>query len=503
MVTLAFGLALIGWILSSMTQLHDRLATVSPAVATGVLVVLIVVLIGVLSFGLRLLWVSARPSAGNAADVRISSDPTLAAAQSIQAAQSQVQLITEEIAQRSLQTELNAVADDFAARRFSIVVFGTGSAGKTSVINALLGTDSGETDPTVGTTQHGQEHTYVLDGSASCPLAEGTMRLIDTPGLSEIGHDGLMREERARELASGADLILFVVDQDIRDIEFAPLQSLARLGKRSLLVFNKRDLYSAEEVHAIVATLGDRLGDVIGKGELVICAADPAAVTVRHADGTTCRDKPPADVGELADRIAKILRQEGLNLLAQNVLLKTHGISELARDSVERVRRQTAQVVVRRFQWTTAGVMFVNPVPGLGALAAAAINYQMITEIAKAFEVSLSVDHAKKLATELGQVLLKMGVVALSTNILGKALKASVAGYVAGGAIEAVAGAYLTRLSGLAFIDYFAHDQSWGDGGIQQAVERKFDLERKSEFVRGFVTEAARRLLDVRDDAGP
>ena len=226
------------------------------------------------------------------------------------------------------------------------------------------------------------------------------------------------------------------------------------------------------------------------------------AVTVRRANGTTCQDKPPADVGELTDHIAKTLQQDGLNLLAHNVLLQTHGISELAKDSLSRVRRQTAHGVVRRFQWTTAGVMFVNPVPGLGALAAAAINYQMITEIAKAFEVSVGMDHAKRLATELGHVLLKMGVVGITTNILGKALKASVAGYVAGGAIEAVAGAYLTRLSGLAFIDYFAHDQSWGDGGIQQAVERKFDLERKGEFVRGFVTEAARRLLDVRDNTG-
>jgi ribosome biogenesis GTPase A len=39
-------------------------------------------------------------------------------------------------------------------------VFGTGSSGKTSVINALLGREAGNTAATIGTTTTEQEYPY-------------------------------------------------------------------------------------------------------------------------------------------------------------------------------------------------------------------------------------------------------------------------------------------------------------------------------------------------------
>jgi uncharacterized protein (DUF697 family) len=206
-------------------------------------------------------------------------------------------------------------------------------------------------------------------------------------------------------------------------------------------------------------------------------------------------EMPSADVGDLADRIAAVLRSEGRTLLAANVLLRAKRISDKARDTIHAARMQRSRAIVSRFTWTTAGVMFVNPVPGLGALATAAINYQMVGEVAKVFGAAIGADAAKLMARELAQVMIKMGVVGLATEILGKALKASVVGYVAGGAIEAVVGGYLTRLAGDVFIDYFAHDQNWGEGGMQGAIERRFNLQKRGEFVAEFLREAADRVF--------
>ena len=93
---------------------------------------------------------------------------------------------------------------DRQARRFHVVVFGTGSAGKTSLINALLGRTVGRTEPTIGTTKGGEAFTYELED------VDGTVLLTDTPGLSEIGEAGGAREAEARDLAARADLLLFV-----------------------------------------------------------------------------------------------------------------------------------------------------------------------------------------------------------------------------------------------------------------------------------------------------
>jgi uncharacterized protein len=488
------GLALLGWVLASLTDLHRRLATVSVTLANVVLVVLILVLTAILLVGLRFLWVALRARRHVAPAPTVAKDPLAAAGQSVQAAQRQLDLVTDEIARRALAAELGALSDDLTTERYTIVVFGTGSAGKTSVINALLGARVGETDPRVGTTQAGVEHTYTLNG-----FEEGRLRLVDTPGLSEMGTGGVMREERARELATQADLLLFVVDQDLRDIEFKPLAALARLGKRSILVFNKQDLYPAADLAAVAERLRGRVAESIDPADIVICAADPAPVRVRDAAGGEAIEKPAPNTDELAERIAAVLRDEGKVLLAHKVLLQAKRVSEKARDLIHEARIKQAQGVVTRFQWTTAAVMFVNPVPGLGALATAAINYQMVMEIAKAFGAPITFDAAQQMARELGQVMLKMGVVGVATDLLGKALKASVVGYVAGGALEGVAGAYLTKLSGETFTDYFAHDQDWGEGGMQGAIEKRFKLEGQREFIVAFIKQAAERVFARRE----
>lgn len=515
MIALLVALSLLGWVLSSISSIHDRLATVSPNLAAFAVGLLLLSLIVIIGYGLHFMWKAGRVGAGTSKP-RSPTDPTEAAAGSIEAARKQIEKVSDEIARKALSREIDELSGDLAQRRYTIVVFGTGSAGKTAMINALIGGNVGKTDVLVGTTREGAEHAYTIEG-----FSEGNLRLIDTPGLSEIGEGGLMREERARELASQADLLLFVVDQDLRDIEFKPLASLARLGKQSIIAFNKRDLYSAGEIDQITSRLRERAAGISEDIVVVVCAAAPAPVEVRSfrspskqnhdphpATGTPAelpsdsrppRDREmrsvPADVTELADRIATILRADGRNLLARNILLRAASVSDRARDLIHQARRDEAARIVARYQWITAGVMFVNPVPGLGALAAAAINYQMVMEIAKVFGVSLGVDTAKKLAGELAQVLLKMGVVNVSTEILGKALKASVVGYLAGGAIEAVVGAYLARLSGDTFIDYFAHDQTWGDGGMQAAIERRFALLKQREFIGEFIKEASRRVM--------
>jgi len=483
------GLALIGWILASLNELHARLSTMSPRFATLIVVGTSVVLLAILGVGFRILWTFRGADRRPSPDAAVASDPVGAAGQTIAAAQKQVALVADEVARRALSAELSQVAGDLAESRYTIVVFGTGSTGKTSLINALLGRPAGDTDPITGTTRQGDMYAYAADG-----FVEGCLRLVDTPGLSEIGAAGADREQRARELAAEADLLLFVVDQDLRDIEFKPLGALARLGKKLILVLNKRDLYSPADVSAILSRLRQRVGEFMDPDSVVVCATAPAPVVVRDASGTHS-EAPSPDTGDLADRIAGTLREQGRTLLAENVLLRAKRVSDKARDAIHAVRARQAAAIVSRFTWATAGVMFVNPVPALGALAAAVINYQMVCEIAKVFGAPVGTDAAKRMARELAQVMVKMGVVGLSAELLGKALKATMVGFVAGGAIEAVAGAYLTKLAGAVFIEYFAHDQDWGEGGMQGAVERKFQLQRRHEFVAEFIKEAAQRVF--------
>ena len=53
-------------------------------------------------------------------------------------------------------------SDQHELSTLSVVVFGTVSAGKTSLINALIGREVGTTEAVMGTTRHGESHTYQI-----------------------------------------------------------------------------------------------------------------------------------------------------------------------------------------------------------------------------------------------------------------------------------------------------------------------------------------------------
>jgi hypothetical protein len=55
--------------------------------------------------------------------------------------------------------------------------------------------------------------------------------------------------------------------------------------------------------------------------------------------------------------------------------------------------------------------------------------------------------------------------------------------------------AYLTHISGQTFAEYFARGQDWGDGGMQAALIRQFDLHSRAEFLQEFAQQAIDRVL--------
>ena len=88
-----------------------------------------------------------------------------------------------------------------------------------------------------------------------------------------------------------------------------------------------------------------------------------------------------------------------------------------------------------------------------------------------------------------------LGIVKGALELFATALQFNLGTVIVGKAIQGVTAAYLTRIAGKSFIEYFRHDQDWGDGGMTEVVQRQFHLNRKDEFVKAFVQEAIERVV--------
>ncbi|MGG6296786.1 YcjF family protein [Leptolyngbya sp. AN02str] len=485
MLGVLLGLALLLWLITTLAGLYSTLATISTVLANVMISAILVLIVGLLVavgyYGYQFLRPQQERFVPRAPEAKGD-----AAVENLRAVEQQLNQVQDEIERQALEERSREIQDYLARGELRLVVFGTGSAGKTSLVNAMLGEIAGATGAAMGTTTRATTYKLRLRG------VEREIWLTDTPGILEAGIIGTEREQGARKLATEADLILFVVDNDLRKSEYDPLKTLAQIGKRSILVFNKTDLYPNEDVDAILHHLRERVQGFIAPVDVIAVSTNPQAILLESGD----RFQSQPEILPLMRRIADILRTEGEDLIADNILLQSQRLGEEARQILATQRRRQADQIVDRYQWISAGVVSVTPLPMVDLLATVAVHAQMVIEIGKVYGCDINIERGKELAVSLAKTLVSLGIVRGALELLTLALQTNVGTFVIGRAIHGATAAYLTRIAGKSFIEYFRRNQTWGDGGMTDVVQEQFQLNRRDEFIKIFAKEAIARVVD-------
>ena len=117
----------------------------------------------------------------------------------------------------------------------AVVITGLPNAGKSSLLNVLLGFDRAIVSETAGTTRDTIEEMLNVKGIP--------VRLIDTAGLrkaeEQVEREGVARAERELK---GADLVLHVIDASLEKVEQAGFTGEESVLGRRIPVLNKVDL---------------------------------------------------------------------------------------------------------------------------------------------------------------------------------------------------------------------------------------------------------------------
>jgi uncharacterized protein (DUF697 family) len=240
----------------------------------------------------------------------------------------------------------------------------------------------------------------------------------------------------------------------------------------------------------------------------VAIATNPKPLKVRQhqPDGTMrewLEDQVP-DLEPLTQRLTSIVQAERRQLVMSSSLSEAISLKAQAVHTLNLVRKTRALPIIEQFQWIAAATAFASPVPTLDVLATAAINTQMILDLGKLYQQNFSLDQAQKVVTALGGLVLKLGLVELSTRTVSSLLKTNAVTYIAGGSIQAVSAAYLTRMVGLALVEYF-HTQAptltmteakpLAIEQFSQVLQTVFQQNQQTKFLQTLINQVTDRLI--------
>ena len=367
---------------------------------------------------------------------------------------------------------------------YNVILFGAGSCGKTSIARGLLKNIVGETSPTIGTTKN--SNIYKIN----IPFLKRDINIIDTPGLFEASIEGEKREEKTIKKASKSDLIIFVIDQDLNKYELYLIQQLSKIGKSIIIALNKCDLRSKNQNESIKKNIHKLINEFSSKTKIIFTIASPQTI----ANVGSRPKKKDIIVDDLLNAIIDTLDSNGEELLADNILFQCNKLGLISKDIINRQRYTSSKNLINRYSWVTSGVIFITPLPGIDLLAASVINIQMVIEISKIYGANLTKERASKLTKSIVKVLATLGIVKGGMNLFTNLLSTNFTTRLLSKSVQAITTAWIIRIVGLAFTQYFENNQSWGDGGINEIVQNLYEINKREDILRDFLKEALRKI---------
>ena len=365
---------------------------------------------------------------------------------------------------QDLQELLNKLENN----EIHIAVMGRVSVGKSSLLNALLGSEVFSTSPLHGETRE-------VDKSAWQSYDSGGVFLIDTPGLDEA--NGEQREQLAIEAAAQADLIIFVVDGDLTHSELSSLKSLHAQSSIVLLVLNKIDRYTVAEQAELVASLTRHSKGIVLPENILTTSASPPPQTLLQVDNagqeTLTERQPEPDVSALTSRLWQIIEQEGRSLAALNASLFASHVTDKVSARILATRRALAEQVVRYYCIAKGVSVAINPIPLADLVAAAALDSALVYHLSRVYDLPMSRREAGRLVAAIfAQLAALMGAI-WTVHLASSLLKLGSAGLstILTASTQGAIAYYSTYLVGQIAERYLEQGKAWGEGGAKRVTE--------------------------------
>ncbi len=244
------------------------------------------------------------------------------------------------------RAELERLAQGNSAGTLALALVGNISAGKSSLIRALIPDANPLIDVSGGSTRSVNRYQWQAE-------SEDVLELVDLPGLSEA--EGTLDQITLDE-ALRSHFVVFVCEGDLSRDEYQALAQLVALEKPLVVAINKKDRFSDGELSGIRERLGERVGlervPVVaisaGGSEIVMRVGDDGEQQRTQRARTTEIDELLAALERLLDGSPEALRQlrdRSVFFLVEGRLQKARS-AHLEKAGEELVRTYTQRAVI-------------------------------------------------------------------------------------------------------------------------------------------------------------
>ncbi len=307
-----------------------------------------------------------------------------------------------------------------------LAMFGPASAGKSSLIAALLPEFQVPAAATLGTTTKISH----FQGQRN----QQTVILADVPGFGHQPTEALIKS--AQDEAIRAHLVIYVATGDLDRDDGQELSRLNDYEKPIIVALNKADHYSAGELQQLTDHLRERHGERITH-IAAVSAGGQQEVIVRDADGERRVTRPrPPQIDSLWRAIDEQMGRDDLRHRRDNSSLRL--ASEKLETAEAQARTEAGRELTEKYARRAVVGALAAITPGSDLIIQAALATRFLRELGDLYEIPVKEIEIDRFLTLAGDRLKK--TTALVLAITGNAFKAFPGiGTLTGGVIHAAA----------------------------------------------------------------
>ena len=278
----------------------------------------------------------------------------------------------------------------FKNRKLRIGVFGKAGVGKSTILNSILNNDYFKTGILNGSTKEIKTKEIYLKKNTikSCEL-------IDYPGF-DICNSTNNNQTDITEL----DLIIFIIAGDPNRNEIQKLTSLINNGKKLIIIFNKVDTFTTNDIKTISLKI---------KKNLPLDQKVPIFIN--------------ANKNNLKEYLFNLFEEIGENLLIVNTFQLVEKLIIKIKENRLIKRKKEAQTIIGKFATIKASTVALNPLILIDMAGSFALDTVLIKELSKIYGLRVKSKSARKLIEKISINNFFLGATQIGINLSFNFLK--------------------------------------------------------------------------------